>query len=186
MRTPNQLLICGSLLTFLANIPACRQQSNSLQSAASQPAATTEIVGATWPNPIRYVQCDEKDAETVLTVTVTVRNVVAGQEFAYPLKPKKEYDEHGLLEMPTGPMGTIVCADGSKNGHGTGYVASASLTDGTDKDVTVSIRFSWTAADNTRGKIDREVRIPVGRPLDQQLSKMVSIKARFKPGPVVR
>jgi hypothetical protein len=180
MRTFFHRAICVSLLAVAVVLPSCHKQSSPTQSPTRPSTPTSERV-VFDTTTMHYVQCDENVADTVLKVKVIIRNV-ANQEFTFPLRKERLYDDNGYLRLASGPQAFMVSADGVKNGHGIGYDGSAGLFETTDHDVTIGVNFSWTAADNTQGKFDRNITIPIGQNFEQQLSDVASVKASFQSG----
>ena len=133
------------------------------------------------PNPVQYVECDEREAETTLNVKVSIASVMK-QQFVLPLKRQRLYDDQGRLLFTPELRASVICDDGTMSGHGIGFSGSVDLVGATDHDVTIAVNFGWTAPDNSRGDVDRNVTIQIGQHLEQQLSKEVLITASFRDG----
>lgn len=127
------------------------------------------------PEEIRYVQCEEADADTVLVIHVTVPKAMEDQPFRIPLCRRRIRK----LEYPFQSMG--FAADGrSRQGFGIGYGGSIGVDSATDSTVRLSLSLYWTATDRTHGSFDERLLITIGEPSAKELSGNTTICWTFE------
>ena len=124
---------------------------------------------------IRYVECEETDAEIVSVIRVTAPKGMEIHQFRVPLRRR----QIGELDYPSRSSG--FASDGwTREGFGFGCNGSYEVEDGTASAVTLSLSLFWTAIDHSRGSLAEKLRITVGKPGEKELPRKVKLAWTFE------